>query len=123
MLVQPFTEDNEDGPARRAGIQAGDVIVKADGKDADRVSTLQRIIRAHEPGETVNIEVMRYGARKSFSVRLGEASDSTTRVASNNRPARVRRSSASPSSQSVTLRRSRAACRPSIAGCAWSTST
>ena len=88
VLVQPFTEDNEDGPARRAGIQAGDVIVKADGKDADRVSTLQRIIRAHEPGETVNIEVMRYGARKSFSVRLGEASDSTTRVASNNRPSR-----------------------------------
>ena len=82
VLVQPYTADNSDSPARRAGIEAGDVIVKADGKPADRVSTLQRIIRSHEPGETVEIEAWRYGTRKSFRVRLGEASDSTTRVAS-----------------------------------------
>ena len=83
VLVQPYTEDNANSPAKRAGIEAGDVIVKADGKVADRVSTLQRIIRSHEPGQTVEIEVWRYGARKSFNVRLGEATDSTTRVASN----------------------------------------
>jgi serine protease Do len=85
VLVQPFTADNNDGPARRAGMEAGDVIVKADGKVADRVSTLQRIIRGHEPGQTVEIEAWRFGTKKTFNVRLGEASDSTTRVAANPR--------------------------------------
>ena len=82
VLVQPYTDENGDSPARRAGIEAGDVIVKADGKTADRVSTLQRIIRSHEPGETVSIEAYRFGTKKTFNVRLGEASDSATRVAS-----------------------------------------
>jgi serine protease Do len=86
VLVEPFNADNANSPAKRAGIEPGDVIVKADGKVADRVSTLQRIIRSHEPGETVEIEAWRYGARKIFNVRLGEATDSTTRVASNARP-------------------------------------
>jgi serine protease Do len=85
VLVQPYTQDNASSPAKRAGIEAGDVIVKADGKTADRVSTLQRIIRSHEPGQTVEIEAWRFGTKKTFNVRLGEASDSTTRVASNSR--------------------------------------
>jgi serine protease Do len=66
-------------------MEAGDVIVRADGKAADRVSTLQRIIRSHEPGDVVEIEAWRYGSKKTFSVRLAEATDSTTRVASNTR--------------------------------------
>ncbi len=37
-------------PARAAGLEPGDVIVKADGREADRVSKLQRIIWSHEPG-------------------------------------------------------------------------
>jgi serine protease Do len=87
VLVQPYTEDNiSNSPAKRAGIEAGDVIVKADGKTADRVSTLQRIIRSHEPGETVQIEAYRFGTKKTFNVKLGEASDSVARVASNNQP-------------------------------------
>ena len=85
VLVQPYTEDNPNSPARRAGIEPGDVIVKADGKTADRVSTLQRIIRSHEPGETIEIEAWRFGTRKTFNVRLGEATDSSTRVASTTR--------------------------------------
>ena len=85
VLVQPYSDDNASSPAKRAGIEAGDVIVKADGKVADRVSTLQRIIRSHEPGQNVEIEAWRYGSRKTFTVKLGEAADSTTRVASNPR--------------------------------------
>lgn len=58
--------------AERAGMQAGDIIITADGNPVDRVSTLQRIIRNHAPGESVQLEVMRYGQKKSFSVRLTE---------------------------------------------------
>jgi serine protease Do len=64
---------NDDSPAKAAGLEAGDVIIAADGKPTDRVSTLQRIIRSHEPGETVSLDVMRYGTKKTFRVKLAEA--------------------------------------------------
>ena len=103
VLVQPFSADNGDSPAKRAGMEAGDVIVKADGKVADRVSTLQRIIRSHEPGETVEIEAWRYGAKKTFNVRLAEASDSVARVASNTRPNREEEISNTPGTSTEKL--------------------
>ncbi|HUF27950.1 MAG TPA: trypsin-like peptidase domain-containing protein [Gemmatimonadaceae bacterium] len=59
-------------PAERAGIVAGDIIISAAGRSVDRVSTLQRIVRGHKPGETVPIEVMRFGKKMTFQVRLGE---------------------------------------------------
>ena len=38
----------------------------------DQVSTLQRIIRGHKPGDVVDLEVMRFGEKKTFKVKLGE---------------------------------------------------
>ena len=65
----------EGSPAQKAGLELGDLIVKADGKPVDRVSTLQRIIRSHQPGDVVELEGSRYGEHKSFRVKLGEAPD------------------------------------------------
>ncbi len=63
----------QDSPAEKAGIEAGDVIVAIDGANVDRVAQLQRIIRLHKPGETVSVDVMRYGQRHSYKVKLIEA--------------------------------------------------
>jgi len=71
VLVNGYSDDNS--PGRAAGLEPGDIIVAADGKPTDRVSTLQRIIRGHEPGETVTVDVMRYGTKKTFRVKLGKA--------------------------------------------------
>ena len=71
VLVRNFPSDNT--PAKRAGLQPGDVIITADGQPVDRVSTLQRIVRNHNPGETIEIEAMRYGQRKNFRVTLMQA--------------------------------------------------
>ena len=71
-MVQNFQPDNASNPARAAGLQAGDIIITADGQSVDRVSALQRVIRNHGPGETVKVEVMRYGQKKTFSVKLAE---------------------------------------------------
>jgi len=80
VLVVGYPE-NVDSPARRAGIELGDVIVKADGKRADHVSTLQRIIRNFEPGQNVALEIVHNGERKTVTVKLAEAPTATPQVA------------------------------------------
>ena len=84
VLVQTYSypPNDDDSPAKRAGIEPGDVIIAADGKPTDRVSTLQRIVRTHKPGETVTFDVMRFGAKKSFRVKLAEAVESPQQIAS-----------------------------------------
>ena len=68
-------------PAKNAGIEPADVIIAADGKPTDRVSTLQRIVRSHKPGETVAFDVMHFGKKKTFDVKLTEAPDDAQLVA------------------------------------------
>jgi serine protease Do len=93
VLVQTYSfEPTDDSPAKRAGIEPGDVIVAADGKPTDRVSTLQRIVRTHKPGETVTFDVMRFGSKKTFRVKLAEAPDAEQQVASANSPTAPARS-------------------------------
>jgi serine protease Do len=87
VYVRSFSTESE-SPAKDAGVQPGDVIISADGKPADRVSTLQRIIRTHKPGETVTLEVMRFGEKKTFKVKLVAAPDGP-QVASAEEPASV----------------------------------
>ena len=83
VLVKEYSlSADSTSPAKSAGIEPGDVIVAADGKATDRVSTLQRIVRAHRPGETVGFDVMRFGSKRSFRVKLGEAPDAAPQVAS-----------------------------------------
>ncbi|HKV51184.1 MAG TPA: PDZ domain-containing protein, partial [Gemmatimonadaceae bacterium] len=60
-------------PATDAGMEPGDVITAIDGQQIDHVSELQRIIRTHKPGETVDVSAMRYGKRMDFKVKLAEA--------------------------------------------------
>jgi serine protease Do len=86
VFVRSYNPDDKDSPAKEAGVQPGDVIVSADGKATDRVSTLQRIIRGHKPGDTVTLEVMRFGEKKTFKIKLIEAPDAASQVASADDP-------------------------------------
>ena len=76
---------DEDSPAQKAGIEIGDIIIAADGKPVDQVSTLQRIIRGFKPGESVDVDVMRFGQKKTFKVKLGEPIGENTTVAAERR--------------------------------------
>jgi serine protease Do len=60
------------GPAEKAGIKRGDVILKVDDKEITSVSELQTRIRSHLPGDRVRLELWR--DRKSMIVEatLGE---------------------------------------------------
>ena len=86
VKVQAF-EPPEDSPARRAGIEVGDIIITAAGQRVNRVSELQRVIRGFKPGDVVDIEVARFGNRRTLKVRLAEPpAQSEDQVASAARP-------------------------------------
>jgi serine protease Do len=87
VKVQGFSGENT--PAERAGVRPGDVIVSADGQQVDRVAGLQRIVRSHQPGETVELEVVRFGTRHTFRVRLTEAPTQDVAVAPSGRQPRA----------------------------------
>jgi len=84
VKVQAF-DPPDDSPAKRAGLEVGDVIIAAQGQRVNRVSELQRVIRGFKPGDVVDVEVMRFGSKKNFKVRLGEPPASEEQVASADR--------------------------------------
>jgi serine protease Do len=59
-------------PADRAGLQVGDVVVALDGQPVSDATALTTGLVRHEPGEEVRLTVIRGGARRELTVRLGE---------------------------------------------------
>jgi len=53
----------EDSPAARAGLQAGDVVVEFAGRSIGDIYAYTYALRAHEPGDEVEIVVERDGER------------------------------------------------------------
>ncbi len=51
------TDVSSGSPAARAGIRAGDVVVKVDGGDIASAAALGGVIRQHKPGDEVEIEL------------------------------------------------------------------
>ncbi|MGL4406665.1 MAG: PDZ domain-containing protein, partial [Notoacmeibacter sp.] len=62
----------QDGPAGKAGIEAGDVIVSVNGQKVDGPRQLTRRIGAISPGETAGIEVIRDGKPLKLSLVLAK---------------------------------------------------
>ena len=72
---------DDDGPAAKAGIASGDVILKVDGKSIGSSSELPVVIADMKPGSTAQIEVWRKGATREFTVTLGELKPMKTAMA------------------------------------------
>ncbi|RYX97666.1 MAG: DegQ family serine endoprotease [Comamonadaceae bacterium] len=60
------------GPAEKAGIEAGDIIVKFDGKAIDKSSDLPRMVGNVKPGTKSTVTVFRRGGTKDIAVVIGE---------------------------------------------------
>ena len=59
------------GPAATGGIEAGDVVLKFDGKDVTTVRGLPKLVAQTAIGRTVDVELQRKGQRKTVKVVLG----------------------------------------------------
>lgn len=60
----------EFSPAEKAGLQAGDLIVKFDGQRIKTFDELKAIRDTKEEGDIVSVEVVRNGENKTFDVQL-----------------------------------------------------
>ncbi|MBI2537397.1 MAG: Do family serine endopeptidase [Gemmatimonadetes bacterium] len=82
VVVLDFPRD--DSPAKRAGLQAGDVIVALDGQPIAYDAQLQQIVGFKRPGEKVQVTIVRKGGeRRTYAVTLAAREDTEQRVASN----------------------------------------
>ena len=62
---------DDKGPAKPAGLKAGDVIVKFDGKDIKESRDLPKIVASMPVGKEVPVTVMRDGKEQTLNVTLG----------------------------------------------------
>ncbi len=60
------------GPAEKAGLKRGDVIVSFDGKEIDEMNELPYIVASTPVGKRVVVEVIRQGKKNTFQLEVGE---------------------------------------------------
>ena len=60
------------GPADKAGVQRGDVIVSFEGKQLGESNELPFLVASMPVGQTVKVGVLRKGKKKELQVRIGE---------------------------------------------------
>jgi serine peptidase DegS len=67
------------GPAHKAGIEPGDVLVAIDGKKAVDAREVLLAITSHKPGEKIKLELLRNGQPLALDATAGERPASRTR--------------------------------------------
>ncbi len=65
-----IAQASSSGPAGKAGIQPGDIIVRFNGKDVERSSDLPPMVGLVRPGSTVPVDVVRQGDRLTLDVTI-----------------------------------------------------
>ena len=69
MLVSRVEEDT---PAAKAGLRAGDVIIAVGGKGISERSDITLALSDHEPGDRVAVKIVRDGSEKTVEVEIAE---------------------------------------------------
>ena len=63
------------GPAAKAGIKPGDVILAVNGKPAPTADVLVSVLADLHPGQKVPVKLLRHGKELTVTVTLGELRD------------------------------------------------
>lgn len=72
----------EDSPAEKAGIQAGDIILRFNNKPINKSSALPPIVGTISAGTKVEVELLRQGKKKTLMVKIGELDEEGSQKAS-----------------------------------------
>jgi hypothetical protein len=64
----------EDTPAAKAGLRAGDVIIAVGGKGISERGDIAEALSDHEPGDRVAVKIVRDGSDKTVDVEIAERS-------------------------------------------------
>jgi serine protease Do len=70
-----LTEVRAGGPAGKAGLSRGDVVVKVDGKPVTSTGQFRNLIASSGAKKKVTLEIMRDGKAQSLAVELAEVPD------------------------------------------------
>ena len=81
------SEPEVNGPAAKAGVEAGDVITAISGKEVVDARDVARTISNMAPGTSVKLTIMRSGQEKSLNVTLGKLPDERQANLAPNAPA------------------------------------
>jgi len=68
----------EGGPAEKAGVKAGDVIVSVNGQSVGSPDELQALVRRGHAGDRVRLDLARENKRQALTATLGERSSGAT---------------------------------------------
>lgn len=61
-----------DSPAEAAGLKRGDIVLRYNGKDVDKMNDLSRLVAATPPGKEVELLVIRESKELKIRVKIGE---------------------------------------------------
>jgi serine protease Do len=68
-----IVEVQPDTPAAKAGIEAGDIILRIDGKQIERFVDVTRTVSSMKPGTSTKLTLFRRGQTREVTVIVGEA--------------------------------------------------
>ena len=71
---------DEKGPAKPAGIEPGDVVIKFDGQEIKEMRDLPRIVADTPVGKDVEVVIVRKGKEENKTVKLGRLEDGEKQV-------------------------------------------
>ncbi len=72
---------DDKGPAKPAGIEPGDVVIKFDGKDIKEMRDLPKIVAETAVGKDVEVLIVRKGKEEKKTVRLGRLEETEKQAA------------------------------------------
>ena len=75
------------GPAAKAGLEAGDVILAVNGQPVDTSNALPPLVADLAPGETAKLKVWRQGREREIKVQVGRQAQVATAKAGESTPA------------------------------------
>ncbi len=84
------------GPAAKAGLEAGDVVVSLNGKEVDSASHLTREVALVAPGKKVEVVVLRGGDRKKFSFVVAQRPEDEAAVGRGDPPGEEEKADKAP---------------------------